>query len=132
MAGSRWWWWLVVSGLLGTAEAGSEVRCDARPPERAEVYGEGLFSTGFDDAHVTFAPDQRTAYFLRDSPDFVHWTVLSTRCRDGVWQAPEVAWFSGEHDDGDVFLTADGARLLFVSKRPVEGRPREDTDIWEM
>lgn len=125
-------WCLVLSGLLASPAAGSDTPCASRPPDRAELFGEGLFSTGFDDAHVTFTPDGRTAYFLRDTPDFAHWTVLATRCQAGVWQPPEVASFSGQYDDGDVYLSPDEARLLFVSKRPVEGHARQDTEIWEI
>lgn len=99
----------------------------------AELFGAGLFSTQHDDAHITFAADGRTAYFLRDSPDFVHWTTLVSHHRDGRWQPPEVASFSGRYSDADVFVDFDGGRMLFISNRPIEGtRARPDTEIWTM
>ena len=102
-------------------------------PRHAELFGAGLFSTGHDDAHVTFAEDGRTAYFLRNSPDFAHWTTLVTEYRDGRWQLPEVAPFSGRFSDADVFIDFGGDRMLLISTRPTEGtRERPDTEIWAM
>src|SRR5262249_40182666 len=66
--------------------------------------------------------------------DFAHWTILQTRFEHGRWAAPEVAPFSGQFDDGDVFVTRDGRHLFFVSRRPVEqgGAVRQDTDLWQL
>src|SRR3546814_15722659 len=83
----------------------------------AELFGAGLFSTQHDDAHITFAADGRTAYFLRDSPDFVHWTTLVSHHRDGRWQPPEVASFSGRYSDAAVVVELAGCRTLCISNR---------------
>src|SRR6185436_12085740 len=40
--------------------------------------------------------------------------------------------FSGQYADADPFITADGERFFFISTRPVDGKPKEDTDIWMM
>jgi len=97
------------------------------------LFEEGLVSTGFDDAHVSFSPDGRTLYFLRNTPDFAHWTVLVSRRSGNRWGPAAVAPFSGRWNDGDVTITRDGKRLFFISNRPVEGdTPRPDTEIWMM
>ncbi|MGY0556584.1 MULTISPECIES: TolB family protein [unclassified Lysobacter] len=102
-------------------------------PPHGELFGSGLFSTQYDDAHITFDADGRTAYFLRSSPDFAHWTTLVSHQRDGRWQPPEVASFSGRYSDADVFIDFDGSRMLFISNRPIKGtRARPDTEIWAM
>jgi len=100
----------------------------------AEVFAPGVVSTGFDDSHVTISPDGKTLYFLRNSADFHHWTILESKLIRGAWAAPEVAPFSGRWDDGDVFITPDGNHLFFISNRPARGRSEErrDTDIWHM
>ncbi len=92
----------------------------------------GTFSTGHDESHLSFSPDGATAYFLRNSPDFRHWTVLASRRRGTGWAPPAIAPFSGEYDDGDVFVVADGSMLYFISDRPPAGHgpPQDNTDIW--
>lgn len=103
------------------------------PPERPgpALFAEGVVSTGADDAHVAFTPDGRTAYFVRSTPDFARWTVLVTRRVAGRWTRPEVAPFSGRWSDADVFVTRDGRRLFFVSRRPADGgEERPDTELW--
>ncbi|MFT3915093.1 MAG: hypothetical protein QM704_13515 [Anaeromyxobacteraceae bacterium] len=101
------------------------------PPAR---FLEGVVSTGDDDAHVAFTPDGQTMYFLRSTPDFAHWTVMESRRSGAGWTPPEVAPWSGEWDDGDVFVTRDGAHLYFISNRPTDGGdlPRPDTELWVM
>ncbi len=97
-----------------------------------EIFAPGLVSTGTDDAHVAFAPDGQTMWFLRSTPDFMHWTVVESQRRGANWGTPRIAGFSGTWDDGDVFPTPDGRHIYFVSTRPVNGVPRQDTDIWVM
>jgi hypothetical protein len=108
----------------------------AGPPAPAGspvLFAEGVVSTGFDDAHVTFTPDGRTMYFVRSTPDFAHWTILVSRLEGGRWSPPQVAPFSGRWSDADVFVTRDGRRLFFVSNRPVKGtEARPDTELWVM
>ena len=41
-----------------------------------------------------------------------------------------VAPFSGQYSDYDPFVTPDGSRLLWISNRPVDGKEKEDYDIW--
>src|SRR5699024_9519977 len=68
-----------------------------------------------------------------NSPDFTHWTVLASHRRNGHWQAPEVASFSGRYKDADVSVDNDGKRMFFISNRSVHGdTTRSDTDIWTM
>ncbi|MGZ6071947.1 MAG: hypothetical protein ACXWK8_12080, partial [Myxococcaceae bacterium] len=113
---------IVTAALTGAAPSA--------PPTRFE---EGLVSTGFDDAHVSFSPDGKTLYFLRNTPDFAHWTVLVSQREGARWGPARVAPFSGRWNDGDVTITRDGSRLFFISNRPVEGdTPRPDTEIWTM
>lgn len=92
----------------------------------------GRLSTGADESHPSFSADGKTLWFLRNTPDFLHWTVMETHWRDQRWQAPQVAAFSGRWDDADVFETRDGQQRYFISNRPVDGRVHADTDLWVM
>jgi WD40-like Beta Propeller Repeat len=128
---------VLVSALLAIASAAPSTPAPyaARgSASRPVLFGAGLVSTGHDDAHVSFSPDGRTMYFLRDSPDFANWTVLVSRFDGQRWSPPEVAPFSGRWNDGDVTVTRDGGRIFFISNRPTDGgsASRPDTELWTM
>jgi Tol biopolymer transport system component len=100
-------------------------------PESA-LFGEGIISTGEFESHPAFTPDGRTLYFVRSTPAFSGWTIYVTQYTQGRWSTPQVAPFSGKHRDADPFITTDGKQLYFISDRPVDGRPKQDMDIWVM
>jgi len=106
----------------------------SRPLPAPARFLEGVVSTGVDDAHAAFSPDGRELYFIRNTPDFAHWTVLVMKFASGRWSQPEVAPFSGRWNDADVTVTRDGKRMFLISNRPLsgEGPPRPDTDLWTM
>jgi hypothetical protein len=101
-----------------------------KPLNEPRLFAEGVISTGDYDSHPAFAPDGRTLYFLKSSPDFGFWTIVVSRFEAGRWGAPEVAPFSGLYSDADPFVTADGSRLYFISNRPVPGKAKPDMDVW--
>jgi hypothetical protein len=121
----------LVAGMLASAAAtAAPPYASPTPIAKPEIFGTGIFSTGHDDAHPTFSLDGNTAYFVRSSPDFRYWTLLETTFVDGRWSTPEVAPFSGQYNDADVFFTRDGKATYLISNRPVAGRAHTDTDIW--
>jgi len=111
----------------------------ANPPYAAkvslttpEVFAPGVISTGDFESHPAFTPDGRTLYFLKDAPNFSFWTMVVSRFERGAWQSPTLVPWSGRYRDADPFITADGQRFFFISDRPVDGKPREDLDVWMM
>ena len=94
------------------------------------IFSEGIISTADDESHPAFTSDGKTLYFLKNAPLFNHWTIVVSQYRNGKWGTPEVAPFSGQYSDADPFITQDGKNLFFISTRPVDGKPKEDTDIW--
>jgi Tol biopolymer transport system component len=103
-----------------------------QPLKEPTIFGAGVISTGDDESHPAFMPDGRTLYFLKNTPDFSHWTIVVSRFERGRWGEPEVAPFSGQYSDADPFITPDGQRFFFISTRPVDGNRKEDNDIWMM
>jgi Tol biopolymer transport system component len=97
-----------------------------------QLFGENVISTADDESHPAFTPDGKTLYFLKNDPSFNHWTIVVSHEQNGRWSTPEVAPFSGQFSDADPFIAADGQRFFFISTRPVNGKPKEDTDIWMM
>jgi len=102
------------------------------PMPEPRLFAPGTISTGDDESHPAFTPDGRTLYFLKNTPSFDTWTIVTSRFDRGRWTTPEVAPFSGRFSDADPFITADGKRFFFISTRPVADAAKEDTDIWTM
>lgn len=100
------------------------------PITEPTIFGAGVISTGAFDSHPAFTPDGATIYFLRSTPNFNHWTILSAGYRNGKWSTPEVAPFSGQYSDADPFITPDGAHLYFISNRADAVKTTTDLDIW--
>ena len=98
----------------------------------AVVFAPGVVSGGDFDSHAAFTPDGKTVYFVRSAPNFRFWAILVSHYANGRWSEPDVAPFSGQYADADPFITPDGKRFFFISKRPVDGKPREDNDIYVM
>ena len=99
---------------------------------RPQLFAGNAISTADDESHPAFTPDGKTLYFLKNDPSFNHWTIVVSHEQNGKWSTPEVAPFSGQFSDADPFITLDGQRFFFISTRPVNGKPKEDTDIWMM
>ena len=106
----------------------------AKPLARATLFAPGIISTGDYESHPTFTPDGREIYFLKMAPNFSRWTIFVSRYKDGNWSQPEAAPFSGQFQDADPYITADGKHFYFISDRPVEtgGERQSHHDIWVM
>jgi Tol biopolymer transport system component len=100
-----------------------------KPLPVAAVFQPGVISTADDESHPTFSPDGVTLYFLKNSPTFNHWTIVTSRFARGRWGTPVVEPYSGQYNDADVFFAKDGS-MYFISNRPVDGKPRTDNEIW--
>jgi Tol biopolymer transport system component len=103
------------------------------PGSGPELFAPGVISTQDYELNAAFTPDGRTLYYTKSTPQFGGLlTIVVSHLRGGNWSTPEVAEFSGQWSDADPFVSPDGARLFFISTRPVEGRAKKDNDIWVM
>lgn len=100
------------------------------------VFAPGVISTGDYEVCPTFSPDGRTFYFVKSTPDANFWTIVFSRFENGKWSGAQVAPFSGRYSDADEFITADGKRMFFISRRPVDPDLSPNNsgklDIWLM
>ena len=94
------------------------------------LFGEGVISTGDMELNAAFTPDGRTIYFTKRTPRYQLWVIMFSHFRGGRWSAPQVASSSGQYGDFDPFISPDGSKLFFSSNRPVNGRAKQDFDIW--
>jgi len=81
---------------------------------------------------AAFTPDGKEFYFTRIRQDT--FTIMECRYVNGKWSAPEPARFSGNHNDFEPCISADGKFFYFASMRPSELKPemKNDIDIWRM
>ena len=108
-----------------------ELAHSAVPPGNASLVGDGVISTRDYEQNSSFTADGRTIYFTKRTLWPAYASVLcEAHLMNGRWSEPTVLPFSGREYDSDPFVTADGSRLYFASRRPVEGREHRDRDIW--
>lgn len=95
------------------------------------IFAEGVISTRDYESSITFAPDGKTAYFVKATPDLSVRVIVVSHFEKGKWTTPEVAPFSGQHADTDPCFSPDGTKLFFASRRPIEGSAaKADYDLW--
>ena len=92
--------------------------CQTAQPE---LFAPGIVSTEFMETSAAFTPDGKTVYFTRADFQFSDNTIMESHFKGGKWQEPEVASFSGVWRDSEPHVSPDGAKLFFVSNRPVTG-----------
>jgi Tol biopolymer transport system component len=102
------------------------------PPDlsHAVLFGEGVISTKDDEFGGSFTPDGKTCYFSKSILRFYLDIICYSEFKDGKWQMPRVAPFSGIYRDFDPVLSPDGKKMVFTSNRPVDGKLKADYDIW--
>lgn len=102
----------------------------------ARLFAPGEISTGAYELNAVFSRDGSELYYTISTPDprFDLMTIVVSRRTAQGWSEPEVASFSGRYSDVDPYLTPDGSRMFFISKRPhpdsSSAEPKGDFDIW--
>lgn len=94
-------------------------------PAQPQVFAADIVSTPHGGhSSITFTPDGREAYWSmhigRPDSGYTRGTIYASRIVDGRWTAPAEADFAAEWGDDVPFVTPDGQRLFFISRRPLE------------
>lgn len=84
------------------------------------------------ESHAAFDPRTGDLYFVRSSPSFEGWRILTSRCEAQGWTQPVSAPFAGDGVEADPWFTADGDTLYFISTRSTDGVKRKDLDVWRV
>lgn len=96
------------------------------------IFAAGVVSTPFEEVAATFTPDGNTVFFAQGTISME--ICFSKRSPDNTWTKPQVISFSGRWGDWDPFLSPDGARIYFVSNRPLdttgENKFKRQTHLW--
>lgn len=94
----------------------------AEPIVKPQLFAPNVISTGDYETEPLFPPDGKTFYFVKSTPDMNFWTIAFSRFEKGSWSPPVIAPFSGQYCDADPFITPDGKRIFFISRRPVDAK----------
>jgi len=127
---------VILSGCNSMEEKNVRVRTgeyfgQAVPGDSVELFAPGFISTGGSERDASFSPDGKEFYYSYVAPTSAHSVIMVTKLINGIWTSPEVASFSGRQSDLEPFVSPDGKRLFFASKRPLGGVGDEkDWDIW--
>jgi Tol biopolymer transport system component len=109
--------------------AQTSVQSSSDPPN-AELIGEDVISTPFDEFGGALSSDGATLYYDVTVPAHYLYVMCESHLVNGKWQRPEVLPFSGLYRDTDPVLTPDGKTLLFASDRPRNGVESHSFYIW--
>jgi hypothetical protein len=91
----------------------------------------GVSSDQFE-SHAAFDPRNGDLYFVRSSPEFKGWRILTSHCGATGWTMPVPPAFAGDGVEADPYFAADGSSLYFISSRSTDGVHRKDLDIWQV
>ncbi|HKQ20035.1 MAG TPA: hypothetical protein VJW75_09850 [Candidatus Eisenbacteria bacterium] len=111
---------------VGRAEERAPARMTVRPWKPA-----GISSPRFE-SHPAFDPKTGDLYFVRSSPQFAGWRILTSRCTGDAWSKPESLSFKGDGVEADPWFTADGRTIYYISARSVPGVKPKNLDIWRV
>jgi Tol biopolymer transport system component len=93
------------------------------------VFAPGVVSTSENELNAAFSPDGSEFYFTTKRRG--RNTLMSVKFANHRWTGRAVAEFSGDYGDVDPFVSSDGEKLYFSSKRPLSGSGKaKDSDIW--
>lgn len=100
------------------------------PGTTPAVFAPGFVSTEAHEFSCSFTPDGTEFYFARRDPELGFPVVMSTRMVDGAWTKPETAPFVERSMSFEPIVTPDGARLYFMSGKPVPGQAGPPMNIF--
>lgn len=98
------------------------------PGNNAEIFAPGVVSTENVELNSVFTREGDEFYFTRKESSNIYYIYWMKKSGD-KWSLPEIAPFSGKYQDADPYISPDGMKLLFISKRPVSGTGPPH-DIW--
>jgi len=119
---------LTIAAVVGCSDPKIEWSADAVP--EPTIFADGVVSTDAREYGITFTPDGSEAYFTRRDRRGPP-SIYISRFIEGSWSEPELADFSSDRDEAP-FITGDGSRMLFSSRRPARGSWDRSENIWVM
>ncbi|GAB4511280.1 MAG: hypothetical protein Tsb004_15470 [Allomuricauda sp.] len=81
---------------------------------------------------LTLTPDKNTAYFVKTDSFYISTpqNIYKSYRVNNTWTKPEMASFSGTGSDSSPFVSPDGKKLFFTSRRDINGIKATGANIW--
>lgn len=97
-----------------------------------EIFAPGILSHGFHELGITISSDNNEIFYVTADNRSLHYAIINVSRKNGKWESPKVASFSGSYSDYRPFLSPDGEKLIFSSIRNVSGENenKKDYDLW--
>lgn len=85
-----------------------------------EPFMPGIISASGSYFGTGFLPDGNTVYFASVDTVKHKSMIMKSGFENGKWSLPLQVEFSGEYFEGDPFISCDGSKIFFFSKRPLD------------
>lgn len=110
----------------------------ARYPDQNEpgltpqLFAPGIISTpDYNERDMAFTPDLAQLYFTRYARAHqLRMTIHTMHKKNEAWTEAEIAPFSGQYPDAELFIDHDGRDMYFISQRP--DPTKKEPNSWEM
>ena len=119
---------MIFSGAVAQVKySGGQLAADT-----PEIFAKGILSDGLSNRDFTISPKGDELFFTLQQARFASSTILQMVLRNGEWNKPEVASFSGRYRDLEAAFSPDGQTIYFSSDRPLSDDKAKDFDIWKV
>jgi len=100
------------------------------PPEKsAELFAPNIINH-LAHSSPTFTPNGREVYWSTVSANTETRKIYYVKFENEKWSDPLLAEFSGNYHDDQPFVSYDGQKMFFASKRPKIENGKQENDIW--
>ncbi len=103
-----------------------------KPGLEPEVFAPGIISTNEFELGITFSPDGKEVFFVREkkSTPPAPPMIMHMKLEENGWTPPGPAPFSHEGIEFEPNFSPDGKKLFYHSNRPMPGKKKGDFAIW--
>jgi hypothetical protein len=114
---------LLIGNVYSTE--GENIYPDSELPDMVpRLFAPGFISTDdHSERDITFSLDMKEMYFSRNA------AIMVTKLTDGTWSEPKSASFSDGYMAFEGFVSPDGKRLYYISRRSLSGEG--DPEAWQ-
>jgi len=103
--------------------------CQTPPGKSAELFAPKIINH-LAHSSPSFTPDGKEIYWSTVSGNNETRKIFYVKFDNNKWSKPILTSFSGNHHDDQPFISYDGKKIYFASKRPKIENGDQENDIW--